>query len=46
VRGDIHGLIADAARASTIARRFEDLDSGWRFPHADDEALDLLLVPA
>ena len=26
--------------------RFEDLDTGWTFPHADDEELDILLQPA
>ena len=38
--------IADAQRASVIAKRFEDLDSGWTFPHPDDEALDVLLTAA
>ena len=27
-------------------KRFEELDSGWAFPHADDEALDVLLTAA
>jgi len=46
MRDEIHQVIDDAARAAFIARRFEDLDSGWVFPHADDEALDVLLTPA
>jgi hypothetical protein len=46
LREEIRQAIADAARASTIARRFEDLDSGWTFPHRDDEELDVLLTAA
>jgi len=46
LRDEIRQAIADADRASTIARRFEDLDSGWTFPHRDDEELDVLLCAA
>jgi hypothetical protein len=46
VRDEIRQSIADAQRASLIAKRFEDLDSGWTFPHPDDEALDVLLTAA
>ena len=46
LREEIRACIADEARATTIARRFEDLDSGWTFPHRDDEELDVLLTPA
>jgi hypothetical protein len=46
LREEIRQCIADEARASQIARRFEDLDSGWTFPHRDDEELDVLLTPA
>ncbi len=46
LREEIHQAIDDKARASTIARRFEDLDSGWTFPHGDDEELDILLETA
>jgi hypothetical protein len=46
MREEIHQVIDDATRAAFVAKRFEDLDSGWRFPHADDEALDVLLTPA
>lgn len=46
MREEIRQVISDEARASLIARRFEDLDSGWQFPHADDEALDVLLKTA
>jgi hypothetical protein len=46
LRDEIHQCIDDKARAATIARRFEDLDAGWTFPHADDEELDLLLTAA
>ena len=46
LREEIHQAIDDKARASTIARRFEDLDSGWTFPHTDDEELDILLETA
>jgi hypothetical protein len=31
VRGAIRAVIADEAHASELARRFEDLDSGWTF---------------
>ena len=43
LREEIHQAIDDKARATHIARAFEDLDSGWSFPHADDEQLDILL---
>lgn len=46
MQGEIRQVIDDAARAASIAKRFEDLDSGWTFPHADDEALDVLLTTA
>ncbi len=46
MRSEIHEAIEDAARAATIARKFEDQDSGWEFPHKDDEELDVLLTPA
>ena len=46
MRTDVHSVIADSARATLVASRFESLDSGWSFPHTDDEALDLLLTPA
>lgn len=46
LRDEIRQAIADAQRASVIAKRFEDLDSGWAFPHPDDEALDVLLTAA
>ena len=32
-----------SATGPVIARKFEDLDSGWSFPHTDDEQLELLL---
>jgi hypothetical protein len=41
---EIHELITDSTRASQINRRFESLDSGWTFPHRDDEDLDILLA--
>ena len=46
LREEIHQALADGARASVVARKFEALDAGWTFPHADDEALDVLLTPA
>jgi hypothetical protein len=46
LRNEIRQAIADEARATRIARTFEDLDSGWTFPHTDDEQLDILLTPA
>ena len=46
LRDEIRQAIVDEARATAIARRFEDLDSGWAFPHPDDEALDILLTAA
>ena len=42
-REDIHSAIADAKRATAIAGQFEEMDSGWSFPHDDDEELDVLL---
>jgi hypothetical protein len=44
IRAEIHDAIADQARAGEIARRFESLEEAWRFPHPDDEPLDILLV--
>ena len=46
MRDEIRQVIQDTTRAAVVAKRFEDLDSGWRFPHADDEELDVLLAPA
>jgi hypothetical protein len=46
MQGEIRQVISDAARATQIAKQFEALDSGWTFPHADDEALDVLLKTA
>jgi hypothetical protein len=46
LREELRDTIGNAERASRIARKFENLDSGWVFPHADDEALDVLLTPA
>ena len=43
LREEIHQAIDDKALATRIARKFEDLDSGWSFPHTDDEQLELLL---
>jgi hypothetical protein len=43
LREEIHESIQDKARASQVARKFEDLDSGWVFPKGEDEQLDLLL---
>jgi hypothetical protein len=44
VRGAIHRAIEDEARASALAQRFENLDSGWVFPKSDGEHLELLLA--
>jgi hypothetical protein len=46
LRDEIRQAIADESRATAIAKRFEDLDSGWAFPHPDDETLDILLTAA
>jgi hypothetical protein len=46
MRDEIRQVIQDTTRAAVVAKRFEDLDSGWTFPHADDEELDILLSPA
>lgn len=43
LREEIHMAIDDKSRAGAIARKFEDLDSGWTFPHGDDEELEILL---
>lgn len=44
VRGAIHRAIEDEPRASALAKRFESLDSGWVFPKAENERLELLLA--
>ena len=46
LREEIRDAIGDRARAREIARKFEDLDSGWSFPVGEDEKLDLLLETA
>jgi len=46
LRDEIRQAIGEESRATAIARRFEALDSGWAFPHRDDEALDVLLTAA
>ncbi|MEJ2130042.1 MAG: hypothetical protein P8Y95_00065 [Gammaproteobacteria bacterium] len=43
LREEIHRAIDDKARASRVASWFEELDSGWSFPHRDDEELEILL---
>jgi len=43
MREEIHDAIEDKARATQLARKFEDLDSGWTFPVGEDEELDILL---
>jgi hypothetical protein len=43
VQGAIHLALDDAPAAAELARRFENLDSGWVFPKRDDERLELLL---
>ena len=46
LREEIRDAIGDRAGGSELARRFEDLDSGWVFPAGEDEKLDLLLEVA
>jgi hypothetical protein len=46
LREEIRQTIADETRATRIASKFEELDAGWTFPHADDEELDVLLTSA
>jgi hypothetical protein len=43
VQGAIHTALGGEPAAADLARRFEDLDSGWVFPKRDDERLELLL---
>jgi len=43
VQGAIHLALGGAPAAADLARRFENLDSGWVFPKRDDERLELLL---
>ena len=46
MREEIRQCIDAAEQASVISRKFEDLDSGWAFPHVDDEEVEILLRPA
>ena len=46
MRKEIHEAIDDTARATSVAKKFEAQDSGWQFPHDDDEELDVLLEQA
>ncbi len=40
---EIHEAIEDRAQATRVARKFEDLDSGWVFPELDDDDLYIRL---
>lgn len=46
LQAEIHETIADKGRAAGVGKTFESLDSGWTFPAAKDEHLDILLYPA
>lgn len=46
LREELHDAIEDKTQATRLARKFEDLDTGWVFPKGEDEKLDLLLEPA
>jgi len=43
LQAEIHEVITDKSRASKISNKFESLDSGWTFPGAEDEQLEILL---
>ena len=43
---EIHEQIQDARRADKISKHFESLDSGWTFPVARDEHLNILTEAA
>lgn len=46
LRAEVHQAFADRRDASALARRFDGLDSGWVFPHKDDEPVEILLASA
>lgn len=46
LRKEIHEAIGDRPRATELARRFDSLDSGWVFPRAEDERIELRLETA
>ena len=43
---EIHGQIQDVRRAEKVSKHFESLDSGWTFPVAKDEQLEILTKAA
>lgn len=46
VRASIHAELKSHPGGEELARRFDRLDTGWVFPRADDEKLNLLLATA
>ena len=46
LRTEVHEAFSDERRATEIARKFDSLDSGWVFPHRDDEPVEILLETA
>ncbi len=46
LRSEVHRTFVDERQASELASRFDSLDSGWVFPHADDEPVEILLETA
>lgn len=46
LRAEVHQAFANEREASAVARSFDGLDSGWVFPHKDDEPVEILLETA
>jgi hypothetical protein len=46
LRTEAHQAFEDERKASEMARKFDSLDSGWVFPHRDDEPVEILLESA
>ncbi|MBW2280590.1 MAG: hypothetical protein JRG76_06265 [Deltaproteobacteria bacterium] len=46
LRTEVRQSFEDEARATELARQFDSLDSGWVFPHRDDEPIEILLETA
>ncbi len=46
LRQEVIDSFEDERQASELARKFDSLDSGWVFPHRDDEPVEILLETA
>jgi hypothetical protein len=46
LRTEVHQTFEDERKATALGREFDGLDSGWVFPHKDDEPVEIVLERA